>query len=315
MEKIAKCKSLIATYHEENMAFGGPYVLEFDTEDGKYNIKIEQSINRIIMLKSIEDVSVYDLHAIFTRVERLLMLFDGRFFTLSELILCDSEETNEEMLASHAIHFMKGRLSYFQSADFCNYKCDGLINFDDVLNAKLFARWEGLLDELDIVHQMYLYSVSDSKMPVDLKCAFLIELAEPLVEIVKQNTDLFSELNPGKRGTSLKMCLDALIKQYGTDIFAIEISSAYDEFLSVLVDSRVRIMHIKKKQEKIYCNGSESILYILKMSLLYRKVLFEMLHIEQQYYKDKILKSVTILDKWNNVLDKLLQKLYDTQRN
>lgn len=309
MEKIAKCKSLIATYHEKNMAFGGPYVLEFDTEDGKYNIKIEQGITRIIMLKSIEEVSVYDLHAIFSRVERLLMLFDGRFFTLSELILCDSEETNEEMLASHVIHFMKGRLSYFQSADFCNYKCDELINFDDVLNTELFARWERLLDELDIVHQMYLYSVSDSKMPVDLKCAFLIELAEPLVDIVKQNTNLFSELNPGKKGTSLKMCLNALIMQYGNAIFPTEISNVYDEFLIVLVNSRVRIMHIKKKQEKIYCNGNESVLYSLKMSLLYRKVLFELLGIEEKYYKDKMMKSVTILDKWNNTLEKFLQRI------
>ncbi len=66
---------------------------------------------------------------------------------------------------------------------------------------------------------MFLYSVSDSKMPIDAKCAFLFELAELLVEVVKVHTHLYSSLTPGERGTSLKMCVDALISKYGTLIF------------------------------------------------------------------------------------------------
>ena len=49
-------------------------------------------------------------------------------------------------------------------------------------------------------------------MPIDIKCAFLIELAEPLVEIVKNHTNCFSSLNPGNRGTTLKICLEELKK-------------------------------------------------------------------------------------------------------
>lgn len=65
---------------------------------------------------------------------------------------------------------------------------------------------------------MYLYSLSNNGVTVDVKCAFLIELAEPLIEIVKEHTNFFSSLQPGPRGASLKNCLDALITKYGFDI-------------------------------------------------------------------------------------------------
>ena len=47
----------------------------------------------------------------------------------------------------------------------------------------------------------------------------LIELAEPLVEIVKKHTNFYASFNTRARGTSLKNCLDALITKYGVDIF------------------------------------------------------------------------------------------------
>ena len=65
---------------------------------------------------------------------------------------------------------MKQRLSYFESADFCNYSVDKLLNFENIITEDLFYRWEELLDELDVVNQMYLYAISDSRIPVDIKC-------------------------------------------------------------------------------------------------------------------------------------------------
>ena len=65
---------------------------------------------------------------------------------------------------------------------------------------------------------MFLYSVSDSKITIDVKCAFLVELAEPIVEVVKERTYYFASLEPGSRGTTLKNCLDALIIKYGKEV-------------------------------------------------------------------------------------------------
>lgn len=156
---------------------------------------------------------------------------------------------------------------------------------------------------------MYFYSLSDSGITVDVKCAFLIELAEPLIEILKKHTSFFASLTPGKRGTTLRDCLDALIRKYGVDIFRSELSNNYEQFLSAMVNSRVRIMHIKREQKGVYFNGDESVLYILKMNLLYRRIMFEVLNIAEVNYRDNLLKCVSKLDKWNDNLDKFLQKL------
>lgn len=237
------------------------------------------------------------------------MLLDGRFVNLKELILEDSVEGKSEHLKSYANNIIRTRLSYYNSADFCNYTLDKLMDFEKVITPELFNDWYELLDELDIVHQMFLYSLSDSKMPIDAKCAFLIELAEPLVEVVKAHTHFYSSLNPGERGTSLKMCVDALISKYGNDIFAKEIASNYDKFLQTIVNSRVRIMHIKRKQKGLYLNGSEAILYAQKMSLLYRIILLEILGIGAEMYKKNMKKLIDSLDKWNDVQEKFLFKL------
>ena len=113
-------------------------------------------------------------------------------------------------------------------------------------------------------------------------------------------------------GTSLRNCLDALIQKFGRDIFESELSNNYDQFLSMLVNSRVRVMHIKRKQNRLHFNGTESILYCLKMSLLYRKIMFEILGISENTYRDNLLKRVSELNEWNNVLNKLLVKLKAT---
>ncbi|SCJ57265.1 Uncharacterised protein [uncultured Butyricicoccus sp.] len=292
------------------MLLGGPHIVEFDTTDEqKFHIKIEQCGFRMIAITSDRDTSAFDLYAILTRIERLLMLLEGVFIPLSELKLSESDTANEKQLTSFQNNLIKGRLSYFSSADFCNYKVDKLLEFDTILTAELYSKWEQLLVELDLVHQVYLYFLSNSKITVDVKCAFLIELAEPLIEVVKEHTKFFSSLTPGPRGASLKNCLDALITKYGADIFGSELASDYERFLFAMVNSRVRIMHIKREQKGVFFNGNESVLYMLKMNLLYRRIMFEVLGIDEAIYKNSLLKCVSRLDEWNGILKGFLSKL------
>ena len=98
---------------------------------------------------------------------------------------------------------------------------------------------------------MYLYSLSNGGIPMDSMCAFLIELAEPFIKIIKKHTNLYTSLVPGTRRTTLKNCLDVLIKKFSVYIFENELSNNYENFLSVLVNSRVRIMHIKNEQRGV----------------------------------------------------------------
>lgn len=310
MEKAIKCKSLVAIFKEDNLVLDGPHEIKFDIKKGRnVHICIEQYGIRKITILSDEDIVVFDLYAILTKVERLLMLLDGIFITLSEIQLSDSNTVDDVQLRSCESHLLKQRLSYFESADFCNYSVDKLLDFEDVFTEEFYYKWEDLLYDLDVVNQMYLYAISDNRMPVDIKCAFLIELAEPLVEIVKQHTKFYTSLNPGARGTTLKNCLDALISKYGVEIFKSELLDEYEKILTVMVNSRVRIMHIKRKQSGTYFNGSESVLYALKMSLLYRKIIFEILNIDEKDYKEKMEKNISKLDSWNDTLNNFLIRI------
>lgn len=308
MEKLAKCKVLIGTYINDNIILGGPHVAEFETRDNKFFIKIEQCGYRKISIKVSEETSVFELYGVFTKIERLLMIFDGQFLNLENLEFTDSSDTEKSMLKSVGNNLMHQRLSYFKSSDLVNYKVDKLLEFEEVLNSDLYDKWEQLLEELDIAHQMYLYAMGDTKITVDVKCAFLIELAETLVEVLKVYTNSFQKLKPGN-GTSLKACVKALIEEYGKDIFKREMEANEKEFLSTVINSRVRIMHIKRNQKIKYFDGNESVLYILKLSLLYRRILLDILGVEKQVYVDKLRKCVSRLNRWNDTLDKFLLRL------
>lgn len=308
MEKLAKCKVLIGTYINDNIILGGPHVAEFETHDNKFFIKIEQFGYRKISIKASEETSVFELYGVFTKIERLLMIFDGQFLNLENLEFTDSSDTEKSMLKSVGNNLMHQRLSYFKSSDLVSYKVDKLLEFEEVLNSDLYDKWEQLLEELDIAHQMYLYAMGDTKITVDVKCAFLIELAETLVEVLKVYTNSFQKLKPSN-GTSLKVCVKALIEEYGKDIFEREMEANEKEFLSTVINSRIRIMHIKRNQKIKYFDGNESVLYILKLSLLYRRILLEILGVEKQVYVAKLRKCVSRLNRWNDTLDKFLLRL------
>lgn len=307
MEDI-KCRKLIATFQEKKVFLGGPKCLRINI-DGNITVVIEQLGNRIITISSEQAISYISLYDIFMKIEKLLMLFNGRFVELINLWFEDADNGSNEPLKACADDLMSNRLSYYKSADFCRFSADELIDFKSVITAELYRKWEELLEELDIVHQMYLYSISDIKMPADVKCAFLIELAEPLVEIVKTYTNQFISLTPGGRGTSLKNCVDVLISKYGKVIFSKEMEAGYENFLKIVVESRVRIMHIKRHQQKKYLDGPESILYAQKLALLYRVIIFDVMGIKEDLYSVNLHKSINKLNEWNNVLEMFLTKI------
>lgn len=109
----------------------------------------------------------------------------------------------------------------------------------------------------------------------------------------------------------LRHCIDAVISYYGIDIFKREYSSNKEYFLSSLVNSRVKIMHIKRNHPKKCFTGEESVLYMWKLSLLYRRIILELLQVDYSQYSDKLKKSVNIYDMWScdgkNILDRFLE--------
>lgn len=131
----------------------------------------------------------------------------------------------------------------------------------------------------------------------------MIEVFEPLVEIISGETMYFTTLNPGERGTTLKMCIDSVISIYGQDIFKDELSDKkdYEDFLKKLVISRNRIFHIKRETKKPYFAGKDPLKYSFKIYLFYRIVILELIGVRNDIYKASL---INCLEKWDNLIHK-----------
>lgn len=306
MSEEILCKKLVATYKENNGILGGPHEVEFISASG-YLIKIEQCVYRKITVSTKEDTPADNLYRELTVIVRLLMILDGKFYDLEEFEFYDSERQGQR-LDGYSSNLRKARQSVYQSDELCSSN-DRLIQFDDIITPKLFEEWRVLLTDLDIIHPIYLHSLSATKIPVEIKASFLIEMAESYVELVKTRTNMFSTLNPGQNGTPLKKCLEALIDEYGKDIFAREINTNKDKFSEMLKDSRVRIMHIKRNQTRDHLNPSETRLYIMKLSLMYRSIILQLLGVDEALFHNNLVRIADSFNCWNGTLVAFLNKI------
>lgn len=299
MDRKCEFKTVKATYSLEKGFLGTvrDCSLNITCEGIDYSILVQQNGIRIITVSTTTPVYWSKLLGPLYLLERLMMVFDGVFIPLQDIDYYDSSDGDDHDPIVKA-QTVAQRLSYFKSDGKCSIH-DKLIDFQDVINDNLLGRWQSLLSELDITHPIYLYSMAKTGMPVDVRLAFIIELAEPLVEIINAEKNLFPSLKPGKRETTLNQCLNALINTYGSVIFAKEIQENYDGLLSTLVSSRVRIMHIKRNRpSNKYFDGKYSAAYMMKLSLLYRRILLELLEISEALYKGRLVKTTESIDRW-----------------
>ena len=118
------------------------------------------------------------------------------------------------------------------------------------------------------------------------------------MEIVKTKTKLLSDLNPGSRSTTLRLCLKELINNYGKEIFSLELYdvSNFGELLDHMVNSRKRIMHIKRNVDKAFNSSEKYLLYMEKMSFLYRRIIIDLLGVDFAIYRNVLIKNVEC---WN----------------
>ena len=55
-------------------------------------------------------------------------------------------------------------------------------------------------------------------------------------------------------------------------------------------------MHIKRERWGVYFDGRESVLYTSKMSLLYQRILFEVLNIDEINYRNNLTKMCVSME-------------------
>lgn len=273
---------------------GGPKRKCFNVRynECNYEICIQQFGEREITVTCLEPCAYKDCIGVYYHVVSLLMLFDGRFYPITRAFENDVDVTES----------MKRRaLASFSSADFMLYKENKLIDFETTINEQLFSKWYELKEELDINYKMVLYCLSSVEMPSDVKCAFMVESFSGLSEIVQKKRPEFTLSTIPKMDSQLKRQLMALFNMYGQEVFGEEISQDLDKFASILVDSRNRIAHIKSKQGRIVFDDDENVFYIMKLSLLYRRVILELIGIPFYQYCDCLLAMVNRINEHNTV--------------
>ena len=188
--------------------------------------------------------------------------------------------------------------NYF-SADFMIGENNRLINFDEALSETLFSNWCLIQEELDIVHNTALYCLSRVEMPVDMKCAFLIEAFIGVGEIIQsKKSEFVLPKRKSREESQLGLDLKYIISHYGQEIFRGEYQKDLEGFVQILVNSRNRIAHIKSKQNRKFLNGDESVLYLHKLSLMYRIILLDLLDIPLNRYKERLSNRIETINCW-----------------
>lgn len=308
-----KCNKLIAKYCINNGALRSIETYKFEIQNPiVMQICIEENGKRIITLLSEEETETITMYSVLLNLERLLNIFDGVFIPLSEISLYGNESI--EAYNSLCVHLKKMRLKYFLSAPFLTVQTDRIVNYEDVLSEEMYERWKEVLGELGVVNQMYLYAVSDNGMTNDIKCAFLIELAEPLSEILRSEGILLKKTVDKNGFLSLRSCLRIIINRYGTILFEKEKVFGIGKILECLVNTRVNIMHIKKNQKTPKLEGKENVLYATKMSYLYRIVILEWIGVDEKYYINNLKKRIEDMETFGGVQNKMFERLKSSGR-
>lgn len=280
--------------------FCGPFVNDFEyTYKGvTYRVKIKQILKRELLIGTGEKVECIELFEMESFLEILLFLFDGRFYPIENAAMIDENE-DPSIYQNKVNHYYNNRPPIYKSIDICRHQFMKLVNFKDIDLTNTLLEWVRISNELDIAFNMLLYCLSDIHMPVDCKISSIIEMVKPFGEIVENNNRSFHiERNKHTKRMDLRIALKTVIKTFGSEIFYKELNGNFKDFLDLLVNTRNKISHVKSLQDKACLDGVQCVFYIAKLSIMYRKIIFMLIGIDDTMYTDNIIKAVEALDNW-----------------
>lgn len=292
-----KAKTIIVEQSEVNVHDFSKHEKELTIKREKFTITIKEPIGviRKIQIDSANYVNTENLYLEYAQLEKLLMLLEGSFSNITKLKFENGiDESQNELLQLKGKEYMDRRLPFYNTNNVFKTGNQKLCDWEKILTDSIYSNWITLLEELDIVHQIVLYTTADNGVPMELRLAFLIEIAEPMIELITMKKGIFSSFADSNRA-SLKMCLDAIISYYGMDIFSEEYKDSLN-FTQKLVNSRVRIMHTKRNFTKEFITEPyDTLMYSVKMNLLYRRVLLDLLGVKYPLYSGEVKR---IVEEW-----------------
>lgn len=271
----------------------------------KFFINIQQAGYRQTVIFH-DDNNVEEIFNLFNSIDRYMQIFDGKFVPIISIETINEKEQVVSGFEEKIKSFLETRLSYFSSQDIYKGVHSKLCEPISYLDEKMLNSWLQLQDELDLIHQSFLYFTCDNHMPIDIRLAHIIENFEPLSEYLSMK-DNFYILVEDNGKTILKTHIDAIICMYGNLIFNLEYMKNKNQFLQLLVNSRNRIMHTKRKFNKIYIKGPVNLMYCGKFSLLYRTILLNLLGIKEVDYLPNLQKDLDFYNTHLNLINAFIK--------
>lgn len=287
----------------DNGILSSTFKSEFKFE--KFFINIQQAGYRQIIIFHDEN-NVEDIFNLFNSIDRYMQIFDGKFIPIISMETINEKEQVVSGFEEKIKSFLETRLSYFSSQDIYKGVHSKLCEPISYLDEKMLNSWLQLQDELDLIHQNFLYFTCDNHMPIDIRLAHIIENLEPLSEYISEKNKFYLSVDVGGK-TTLKTHIDAIICKYGNILFQSEYLKDKDTFLQLLVNSRNRIMHTKRKFNKVYIKGPVNLMYCGKFSLLYRTILLDILGIKETDYLSNLQKDLDFYNSHLNLINDFIK--------
>lgn len=273
--------------------------------DHQWTITIEQNGIRRITVITDSEVRAMDAWKMAQEVQRLYFIFEGSFL-ITETIEFYYNDCKTAWSDDLQQYYLQHRMPYYYSADYTSELQNYLLSPALVLTGEMYDKWVDIEKKMDIAHIMVLYSMADTKLPPVCKCLNLIEVYKPLGELLEDYFPAFQIPRNNWGRIELKKALLTCIDTYGTDIFKEEIQKDINSTTQVFVNHRNRMAHIRSEEEKDTFNGEEAVLYAVKLSIFYRRLLLELLGVDYSTYQNELISLVNYWDQFEGILSNFL---------
>jgi hypothetical protein len=285
--KKIECNRMTATLicpiclYESNIE---PHTIQF--KFCKYEVIAVKNATLTLDIKSSEKENASSMMDVLLYIMNIVQLAEGYFLDVNEV---EWSNDVESVCKLSKCEYEKVFLHFHTNKEYIRNELVLLPMFDvfNMIDDTTYNNYQQLKNDLCIQLNLFRLVCSDKVPFVDLRCAFFIELLEPLAVY----EGFVSDNEP------LKQSISSFILYHGQELFRTECNNGL-KFISLMVKSRVGVMHAKlARKKKQGLTMDQCAFYNLKLQLLFRSYFLNKLGIVISPYKLNLEKAIKYAEK------------------
>ena len=278
IQKSPKCKKI-----EVSLIPGDNKILTipgnaFKFTYNSYNIEVNFCGIETITITSNNDIKAELLWSTFLNIHMLQAFGIGYFYKIDGIAFSDSETESSENLEKYANNILSNLVGFFNSSE--DFRDKNLSLFEsntinELLNETIITEFTQIYQDLKIIFNGFWYQSADTKIPVDIRCANIIQCFEHFGRYIAKK---YGEMVQSGLSDNIKHILKKYPLSYLLNNSLDE--AIIDSFTLKTSNTRNRIMHydICIKNDffsEIECAGYSRVLHIY-----FRYVVLKLLKME-----------------------------------